>query len=503
VAKRSRYLLRRDGSNWGWIGELSKDTLGHVGSITAALVERGPEWTHRRVETITLVDDRTIHRHLSLDFTLPRWVRTRLKTPDDGEVFLIPVTLLPRQDGPMSFDVRDEAGNALPLLTRRENSRLTGATLAEIAQSALRRNGIGGSVHEEIVAAIAYATTRPYANALPYVRSLIDPLSPQWRKLTRGSVTQRCALREDDRFCDFLGAFAANSLAYVPLSNAAGCHRVLKLTFNEEMQLARSPLTSLGWAPTVLIPRIPLVGLAETHHVQVIPPPNVEVTEAGLTSRRPCELIRAAVGSTAPTGGDTYRQFRGGPVRAVHFYQPRSHQLASGATWVALRAERRGLLFGAAIAALLITAMLGFFGLVTDAVVRQPSSASSLLLIAPGLVAAYLLRPGEHAMARKLLSAPRVFLVLGAAMAFAAAAVLVALYPEAPTTITTTTTSSSTPAHASSAVVTPGAPPHASNALEWSLRGLAIAGATVLLLLAISLIFPLPGHTDKGNRPAP
>ena len=364
-------------------------------------------------------------------------------------------------------------------MTRRENSRLTGATLAEIAQRSLKRQGIREALHEEIVAAIAFATTRAYVNALPYVASLIAPTTRQWKKLSNGSLSQRCALREDDRFCDFLGAFAANSLAFVPLSDAAGCHRVLKLTFHEEVQLARSAMTSVGWAPTVLIPRIPLVGLAETHHIQVIAPPNVEVTEAGLTSRRPSELIRTAVGQATPAARDTYRQFRGGAVRAVHFYQPRSHQLASGATWIALRAERRGLLFGAAFAALLITAMLAFFGLVTDPLVRQPSSASSLLLIAPGLVAAYLLRPGEHAMARKLLSAPRLFLVLGAAMTFAAAAVLIALYPEASFV---------------------GSQPRASNDLEWSLRGLAGGSAVALLLLTASVILPRAGRTDRGHR---
>jgi hypothetical protein len=144
-----------------------------------------------------------------------------------------------------------------------------------------------------------------------------------------------------------------------------------------------------------------------------------------------------------------------------------------------MRAERRGLLFGAWVAALLIAAMLTFFGLVTDPLIRQPSSSSSLLLLAPGLVAAYLLRPGEHAMARKLLRAPRLFLILEAAMTFAAAAVLVALYPPTPK---------------------PGITPHASGALKWTLRGLAISSIVWLVLLTVSLILPRARKTDRDDH---
>jgi hypothetical protein len=416
-----------------------------------------------------------------VDFTLPKWIRTKLCTPTGEEVFFVPVTLLERRDEAMNFDIRDENGMALPLVTRREDTHLTGAALTELALQVLRRRDKHNKIHGEIVAAIAFATTSPYKDALPYIRSLISPRSDEWKRLSSDSVDQRNTLREDDGFCDFLGAFASSSLAFVPVVGAAGTRRVLKLTFEEKVQFAQGRLSSVGWSPTVIVADLPLVGLAETYHVQATPPENVEFTEAGIAARRPCELIRATVGE-ASAEVDMYRQFGSGPVRLVHLYQPRSHQIAHGSTWFAIRAERRGLLFGAATAALLITGMLTFFGLVTNSVVRQPSSSSSLLLLAPGLVAAYLLRPGEHAMARQLLRAPRLFLILATAMAFAAAATLIALYPEAPK------------------AGKDGATPHASHALVSSLRGLAAAAAACLLLLMISLIFPRARKTDRGDQ---
>jgi hypothetical protein len=476
LARRPRYL-RRDGQNWGWVGELSTDSRRHVGKITAMLLSQGPQWVHRRVETLTLIDESVMRRHVSVDFTLPKWVTTKIRTPEEEEVFLVPIGILERAAAAMNIDVRDENGTALSLLTRRGSALLSGATLAEMALQALRRRKVRRPVHAEIVAAIAFATTIYNVDDVwPYVESLISPASEAWSKLSADSTLQREILRNDREFCDFLGLFATGSLAYVPLCDAAGRNRVLKMTCNEESRYSPDRLSLLAWSPSVLIAPVPLVGLAESYHVQITLPANVEFTEAGLTARRPSDLLRAAVGGSASETTEAYRRFRGGAVRAVHLYEPRSHQVATGWTWFAMRAQRRGLLFGAWMASLLITAMLSFFGVVTDSVVRQPSSASSLLLLAPGLVAAYLLRPGEHAMARKLLRAPRFFLIMSTAMTFAAAAVLVALYPETPKA---------------------GEVPKASSDLEWSLRGLAIAAVVWLACLTVSFILPRRRKTDR------
>jgi hypothetical protein len=138
---------------------------------------------------------------------------------------------------------------------------------------------------------------------------------------------------------------------------------------------------------------------------------------------------------------------------------------------------------------------LAVFGVATRHIVSQPSAASSLLLLAPGLVAAYLLRPGEHAMARRLLVTPRLLLIISAAITFAAAAVLIALYPEVPVV------------HCPGSALPKclelqarASKPHPSGDLVSSLRGLAGGAAAIFLLLAVSVIIPRPRSNDRFYR---
>src|SRR5581483_2034278 len=102
---------------------------------------------------------------------------------------------------------------------------------------------------------------------------------------------------------------------------------------------------------------------------------------------------------TASAAGSTgYRASHRGFTRRAQLYFKSAHAVTSGGAFVGLRAERRGLVAGSVIASFLIAVTLGVFWRDADAVSRS-SSATSLLLLAPGLVAAYLARPGEHALA--------------------------------------------------------------------------------------------------------
>jgi hypothetical protein len=441
------WVLLPDASNWGWVHQLSADDLREVGDTTLALLEHGAEWVHRRVETITYVDDAVVRRQLTIDFSLPRWLQTCLRTPSDDPVYFVPVTLLQRRSGRMKFDVRDEAGNALPLMSRRENARVTGAALVELARRVVRSEH--GPPDEQLLGALAHIATRPYRRALPYVRSVLNPNSLDWYdRLPESAAAQRHTLRNHETFPDYLCLFAKHSVVVVPMIIKPGTRHIVKLSFEEELvptgddtsdddregtrrSIRDRVATRIGWSPTFTIPRLPLVGLAQSYHVQIMPPPNVELTEVGLSAERPRDSIRAAVFRNAPAGRarPVYRRFHRGFRSRGHLYVEDSPQLATGVAWAGLRAERRGLLMGAAIAGALVAAVLGFFALATDEIARQPSSASSLLLLAPVLITAYLLRPGEHAMARQLLVWPRFFLMGSAALSFVAAAAVIALLP--------------------------------------------------------------------------
>jgi hypothetical protein len=93
-----------------------------------------------------------------------------------------------------------------------------------------------------------------------------------------------------------------------------------------------------------------------------------------------------------------------------------------------LRGSHGGFLRGALAAAFLITAMLWLFFLRADSIAGQTTSAS-ILLLAPGLLAAYIVRPGEHLLARKLRRPWRWLLTFDGILALLAAAAFVAFSP--------------------------------------------------------------------------
>jgi hypothetical protein len=98
-----------------------------------SLVSRWPSWVHRRVESISLEDPETIRRRVSVDFTLFSDLPPLITTGDGDPLFFVPLTLL-RKQPLVDFDLRDEEGRALPLLTREWNGSLAAATLGVLSE---------------------------------------------------------------------------------------------------------------------------------------------------------------------------------------------------------------------------------------------------------------------------------------------------------------------------------------------------------------------------------
>lgn len=90
-------------------------------------------WVSRRVESFAFAehDETVLVRKRSTDFTLPSNVLWDDAQAADGPV-PVPLTFASKWRLP-SFDVRDEAGNALPLMTRRDHGPLSAAALVAMA----------------------------------------------------------------------------------------------------------------------------------------------------------------------------------------------------------------------------------------------------------------------------------------------------------------------------------------------------------------------------------
>src|SRR4051812_39163601 len=94
--------------------------------IIAGLALDQQSWVHRRVEQIMYLDDRSVRRRISIDFTVPSgW-------PFDGPLHL-PITQFVKK--PLTnFSFADEHGNPLPMLTAEQNGSFSTALLRRLAR---------------------------------------------------------------------------------------------------------------------------------------------------------------------------------------------------------------------------------------------------------------------------------------------------------------------------------------------------------------------------------
>jgi hypothetical protein len=80
----------------------------------------------RRVETLTFVDETTARRHTSVYFVTPAFAARR---QDEGLALKHVLLALMAKDVLRNFDVRDEEGRAMAVLTRRENAAIAAEIL--------------------------------------------------------------------------------------------------------------------------------------------------------------------------------------------------------------------------------------------------------------------------------------------------------------------------------------------------------------------------------------
>jgi hypothetical protein len=104
-----------------------------LGFSTHNLISDWDGWVKRRVEQVELISNAAARRRISVDFRLHSELFRRPEPMDGGgpshRMLYVPLTLL--QKAPFTnFDLRDECGTAIPLLTKKKTASIGGAILS-------------------------------------------------------------------------------------------------------------------------------------------------------------------------------------------------------------------------------------------------------------------------------------------------------------------------------------------------------------------------------------
>ncbi len=368
------------------------------------------EWVHRRVESITFLDENRIRRRVSVDFTLPDLPRELVRTTRIGGKpgAYVPLTLL-RKRTVVNFDLHDEEGRSLPLLSRRHNNAVGATMLCLLAEALLAR-----PLPEDLERDLRSIATQGPDAAGEAFRSLRDP----WPGCQ--SSDERARLVEEPRMMTVAEDLTNNFLLLVPIAADPEARRVIKFSYEErpgseiDRSLWRSLPETMNWSDVPLLLPASSLGAAGSYHVEIEVPDELEVAAvSGIDLRQGLALPS----ETTQSGSQDYRG-----LRRVHLHYSGLSRWTWGLIELKVGVARSGLLAAALLSAVLTALLLSVAWLRLEELREQAEVSSALLLAIPGVLSSYLLRPGEHPLVSKLFGGVRVVVFLSALCALTAAA---------------------------------------------------------------------------------
>ena len=383
---------------------LTADRLNAIAQINARLLWRGGTWIHRRKETITIIDETALRRQVSVDFTLPDSfdgldLGPSVKEPPGGEpVYCPPLFVLPKAPSNlMAFDLQDEAGVSLPLMTRHDNGRISAETLVELARFVYERTNRSDLLKislEDRLRRIAETDDPDSMGPLRLIGATED--DPDHSQL--GSL---CA---DGAFKWWLRTLGHSSIVVVPYRDPTVRRKIFRLSYQQPIAYALPVFGRLGWTDYRVAIDSSWID-ARNFHLEAEAPAGTRITSATLVDDE-----------AAPAVSD------GGFLRRVHLYRRDAERAGAATTTLSLRVNGQGFVGGAMLASMLVTAAIAACLYYSQNIAKNPTSAPALLLLLPGLIASYVARPDQHALTTRLLSSARWLLLATGAIAYVCAA---------------------------------------------------------------------------------
>ncbi len=440
-----------DPESWEWPDEITDPIVYQMAEVALPLLLRPERWIHRRVEQIRFIDRQTIHRQVSVDFTLPTNC-TPVGNFDGRDVYLAPLFLLRRDHPrplrigkeqhwwapwrrypkrlPMSLfsDVTfvDQVGKRLPLITRRQSTRLASVMLQLMAVRMLDKP-LSDDLRTDI-AGIAIGNRERRKVALESI----------FRHESKLSEHDRAALRDSD-FAELACMIATHVPVICLFTDGPPGRSIVKLSYVEPLAVDQSIgkgriRRSMGWKSENLAVGVNEIGAAGSHHIEIAIPDDLRVNYVSLAGKR-YTLANVDWSRLQSKEKDCLIRQVGTATSGNVYLSELPFARRMGRVSIKMRVRRSRFLAGALVASIIITGVLAVFATVASHVLANANSdaAVAALLLLPSVVATYIARPGEHLITARMLRWARFALVLNAALPFLAVLIFFTT-PDAPST---------------------------------------------------------------------
>lgn len=366
-------------------------------------------WVHRRVESIEFLDERRLLRRMSVDFSVPIDSHEKLILPSKS--LLIPLTLQAKKVL-RGFDVEDESGHTLAMVSRRDSLALETAMLLRAAAALYHPAALPSAVEGEIRRLVRRRPGDSGNTPSPMFEALVAR-NPGFELLAR----------------EFVGNFI---LCVVVPKFDPGQRRVLKFAYEEEFHQTNAPsrlrrfLELFGYLPTGFDLPVPSLSKGASYHLEVVAPDELFISSSVLG-----QFVDDHGDQIAPILIAGQRVFERA-VSRTHLYVSDQKHSVRGASHVEFNLEPAGTLLATRTVAglnfvmLLAAYVLHVLGYHAGGAGAPPTV---LLVLLPTAFSGLLIRPGEHRLLRRMLDGIRYFNLAVVGCSLAAAGLLVISFP--------------------------------------------------------------------------
>jgi hypothetical protein len=366
-----------------WPVEEIEQRAGDIAVAAGALLEDQAGWRHRRVETLTMLSHEQVRRHVSVDFTVPPELREGLRLSHADE-FAVPLAFLAKRPL-VHFDLRNEEGHAIPLLTAEQNTMIGRELLEQALEGDLDEQGADDPAI--------------FTDAGELIEAVLGDLD------VTGAVERlerRHGLEPLEKFRDTTAILARSFILWAVVRGVER-RRVFKFAYDEPYALRP------GQAYVYAAP-----GCTEawSYHVEVAVPTDLKA--------RTTRLWDGETGAVLVAGA------RDADRPALYYSADPANPPARPEVVVDYGAERSRFLAPAAIVATVISVLIALPWLFADleALAGSAGPAIGLVLSTSAVFSALVLRTDEHPLLRLMLVRYRLCLVACTLAALFAAASL-------------------------------------------------------------------------------